>query len=106
MLTPGAPCVLALAGGIGGAKLALGLSACLSSGNLVICVNTGDDDMFHGLYVSPDLDTMMYTLSGFSNKVIKYLHNWKLSQERDITIVIGNDWNENTNLNYCKEPIN
>ena len=35
--------------------------------NLVICVNTGDDETFHGLHVSPDLDTMMYTLSGLSN---------------------------------------
>ncbi|MEC9272913.1 MAG: 2-phospho-L-lactate transferase, partial [Chloroflexota bacterium] len=37
-------------------------------GDLIVCVNTGDDEAFHGLHVSPDLDTMMYTLSGFSNK--------------------------------------
>ena len=60
--------VLALAGGVGGAKLALGLSLCLPPGDLIVCVNTGDDEAFHGLHVSPDLDTMMYTLSGFSNK--------------------------------------
>ena len=59
--------VLALAGGVGGAKLALGLSRVLSPEQLVICVNTGDDDCFHGLHVSPDLDTVMYTLAGLSN---------------------------------------
>ena len=68
MVTPDVPCMLALAGGVGGAKLALGLSICLPVGNLVICVNTGDDETFHGLHVSPDLDTVMYTLSGLSNK--------------------------------------
>ena len=65
---PGSPAVLALAGGVGGAKLALGLARCLPAGDLVICVNTGDDETFHGLHVSPDLDTMMYTLSGLSNQ--------------------------------------
>ena len=68
MVTPESPAVVALAGGVGGAKLALGLSLCLPPGDLIICVNTGDDEAFHGLHVSPDLDTMMYTLSGFSNK--------------------------------------
>ena len=59
--------VLALAGGIGGAKLALGLTRVLSPQQLTIVVNTGDDETFHGLHVSPDLDTMMYTLSGLVN---------------------------------------
>ncbi|MEE3250594.1 MAG: 2-phospho-L-lactate transferase CofD family protein, partial [Chloroflexota bacterium] len=67
-MTPESRAVLALAGGVGGAKLALGLSICLPPGDLIVCVNTGDDEAFHGLHVSPDLDTMMYTLSGFSNK--------------------------------------
>lgn len=59
--------VLALAGGVGGAKLALGLTRILPPDRLVIVVNTGDDDIFHGLHVSPDLDTMMYTLAGLAN---------------------------------------
>ena len=59
--------VLALAGGVGGAKLALGLSRILSPQELTIVVNTGDDEIFHGLHVSPDLDTVMYTLSGLAN---------------------------------------
>ncbi len=62
-----APRVLALAGGVGGAKLVVGLAQCLQPGELVIGVNTGDDEVFHGLHVSPDLDTMMYTLAGLSN---------------------------------------
>lgn len=48
--------------------MALGFSRCLSPDDLVICVNTGDDEIFHGLHISPDLDTMMYTLSGLSNE--------------------------------------
>ncbi len=59
--------VLALAGGVGGAKLVLGLSHCLRPEELVVAVNTGDDEEFHGLHVSPDLDTMMYTLSELSD---------------------------------------
>lgn len=48
--------------------MALGLARSLPPEELVICVNTGDDETFHGLHVSPDLDTMMYTLSGLSNQ--------------------------------------
>ena len=59
--------VLALAGGVGGAKLVLGLTRLLSPEQLTIVVNTGDDETFHGLHVSPDLDTMLYTLAGVSN---------------------------------------
>ena len=59
--------VLALAGGVGGAKLALGLRDILDEESLAIVVNTGDDEEFFGLHVSPDLDTVMYTLGGISN---------------------------------------
>ena len=59
--------VLALAGGVGGAKLVLGLTRLLPPEQLTIVVNTGDDETFHGLHVSPDLDTMLYTLAGISN---------------------------------------
>ena len=67
MTLPATGLVLALAGGVGGAKLALGLSRILPPERLVIVVNTGDDEQFHGLHVSPDLDTMTYTLSGLYN---------------------------------------
>jgi LPPG:FO 2-phospho-L-lactate transferase len=59
--------ILALAGGVGGARLALGLSRLLPPAALTIAVNTGDDEVFHGLHVSPDLDTVMYTLAGIQN---------------------------------------
>ena len=59
--------VLALAGGFGGAKLALGLARVLSPEELTVVVNTGDDEIFHGLHVSPDLDTVMYTLASLAN---------------------------------------
>lgn len=55
--------IAALAGGIGGAKLALGLQSVLGEA-LTVIVNTGDDFTHLGLHVSPDLDTVMYTLAG------------------------------------------
>ena len=58
------PSVLALSGGIGGAKLALGLTQAMPPEKLLIVGNTGDDFEHLGLHVSPDLDTLMYTLSG------------------------------------------
>ena len=65
MNTSGAsPSVLALSGGIGGAKLALGLTQAMPPEKLLIIGNTGDDFEHLGLHVSPDLDTLMYTLSG------------------------------------------
>ena len=60
--------VVALSGGIGGAKLALGLDRVLPSGNLTVICNTGDDFEHLGLTVCPDIDTMLYTLAGLSNK--------------------------------------
>jgi LPPG:FO 2-phospho-L-lactate transferase len=59
--------VLALSGGIGGAKLALGLDRVLPPGALTVVANTGDDFEHLGLSVSPDLDTLLYTLAGIDN---------------------------------------
>jgi LPPG:FO 2-phospho-L-lactate transferase len=59
--------VLALSGGIGGAKLALGLSRVLPPGQLTVVANTGDDFEHLGLSISPDLDTLMYSLAGLDN---------------------------------------
>ena len=59
--------VLALCGGVGGAKLALGLSHLLSPEQLTIVVNTGDDFEHFGLLICPDLDTVTYTLAGICN---------------------------------------
>ena len=58
---------LALSGGIGGAKLALGLEHIFNSPKLMIAGNTGDDFEHFGLNISPDLDTLLYTLSGKSD---------------------------------------
>src|SRR3954464_4500012 len=60
--------VLALSGGIGGAKLALGLSRVLPAGELLVVVNTGDDFEHLGLSISPDIDTVTYTLAGLANR--------------------------------------
>jgi LPPG:FO 2-phospho-L-lactate transferase len=59
--------VVALSGGIGGAKLALGLSRIVEPGNLMVVANTGDDFEHLGLAISPDIDTLLYTLAGIDN---------------------------------------
>lgn len=59
--------IVALAGGVGGAKLAVGLYRCLPPGELTLIVNTGDDAEMFGLHISPDLDTALYTLAGLAN---------------------------------------
>ncbi len=56
--------IAALTGGTGGAKLIEGLAAEIDPADLTIIGNTGDDAIFHGLYVSPDVDTITYTLTG------------------------------------------
>jgi LPPG:FO 2-phospho-L-lactate transferase len=66
--------IVTLAGGVGGAKLAQGLTltpalSLEGRGGLTIIVNTGDDFEWHGLYVCPDLDTVTYTLGGVANSV-------------------------------------
>jgi LPPG:FO 2-phospho-L-lactate transferase len=60
--------ILALAGGVGGAKLADGLAAVLPPGELTVVVNTGDDFEHFGLHISPDIDTVTYTLAGINNQ--------------------------------------
>lgn len=66
MTEPGVRC-LALSGGIGGAKLALGLSRVLAPEELLVVANTGDDFEHLGLLICPDIDTVTYTLAGVSN---------------------------------------
>ena len=69
--------VLALSGGVGGAKLALGLSKVLAADELTIVANTGDDFQHLGLSISPDLDTVMYTLAAINN----LQQGWGLANE-------------------------
>lgn len=59
--------ILALSGGVGGAKLALGLADILAEGQLHVLANTGDDFRHLGLHISPDIDTLLYTLAGLAN---------------------------------------
>jgi LPPG:FO 2-phospho-L-lactate transferase len=59
--------VVALSGGVGGAKLVLGLSRVMDPASLVVIANTGDDFEHLGLSISPDLDTLLYTLAGIND---------------------------------------
>ncbi|TGD74568.1 2-phospho-L-lactate transferase [Mangrovimicrobium sediminis] len=60
--------VLALSGGVGGAKLSLGLDRVLPAGALHVLANTADDFEHLGLTICPDIDTLLYTLSGRANR--------------------------------------
>lgn len=66
VLCDSTPNVVALAGGVGGARLVDGLDRVLPPGALTVVVNTGDDFRHWGLHISPDLDTIMYTLAGLA----------------------------------------
>lgn len=59
--------IVAIAGGVGGAKLALGLTLVEAPERLLVAVNTGDDFTHLGLHISSDLDSMMYALAGIEN---------------------------------------
>jgi LPPG:FO 2-phospho-L-lactate transferase len=59
--------VVALAGGVGGAKLAQGLYGVVPADSLTVIVNTADDFIHLGLHISPDIDTVVYTLAGIAN---------------------------------------
>jgi LPPG:FO 2-phospho-L-lactate transferase len=61
--------IVALAGGVGGARLAVGLAKLLPPRQLTIVVNTGDDFEHLGFTICPDLDTVMYTLAGVNNRI-------------------------------------
>ena len=85
--------VVALSGGIGGAKLALGLSRILSADSLVVVANVGDDFDHLGLHISPDTDTLMYTLAGLDNKKLgwgRQDETWSFMET--LTAIGGEDW--------------
>ena len=69
--------VVALAGGVGGAKLVVGLDQLLPPGQLTAIVNTGDDFEHFGLKICPDLDTVCYSLAGMADSQ----HGWGLANE-------------------------
>jgi len=85
--------VLALSGGVGGAKLALGLANVLAPEDLTIMTNTGDDFTHLGLRICPDLDTVMYTLAGIANPDV----GWGRKDEswdfmKSLSSIGGEDW--------------
>ena len=74
--------LVTLAGGVGAARFLSGLVRAVPPSEVVAVVNTGDDDEFHGLYVSPDLDSVTYTLAGASNVA----QGWGLEGETFATL--------------------
>jgi len=85
--------VVALAGGVGGAKLVDGLARCLPAGQLTVIVNIGDDFEHLGLQICPDLDTVCYTLAGMANPAT----GWGLAGEtfnalEHLAALGGPDW--------------
>ncbi len=82
--------VVALAGGVGGAKMAQGLAGVVSVGRLAVIVNTADDFELWGLHISPDLDTVMYTLAGVANPVT----GWGVAGDSHATLEALNRYGE------------
>jgi LPPG:FO 2-phospho-L-lactate transferase len=74
--------LVALAGGVGAARFLAGLVRAVPPDEVVAIVNTGDDEEFHGLHVSPDLDSVTYTLAGASNAA----QGWGLEGETFATL--------------------
>jgi LPPG:FO 2-phospho-L-lactate transferase len=74
--------VVALAGGVGGAKMAHGLAAVFSGEQLTVIVNTADDFTHLGLRISPDLDTVLYTLANIENPAT----GWGIKGDTRVTL--------------------
>jgi len=85
--------VVALSGGVGGAKLALGLSHVLPAAELLVVCNTGDDFEHLGLCISPDIDTVAYTLAGVANREVGWgRHDETWSFMETLETVGGETW--------------
>lgn len=69
--------IVLLVGGVGGAKLALGLAQIIPPQHLTIIINTGDDFLHYGLHISPDIDTVMYTLAG----IVDPVNGWGIADD-------------------------
>ncbi len=85
--------IVALAGGVGGAKLVDGLAQVLIPGDLTIIVNTADDFEHLGLYICPDVDTVCYTLAGLANPETGWgRHGETFQALKNIRALGGPDW--------------
>jgi LPPG:FO 2-phospho-L-lactate transferase len=84
--------VALLSGGTGGAKLAHGLQQVLAPGELSVIVNTGDDLELFGLHVSPDLDSVLYTLAGLVDPV----RGWGVAGDTDRALTMLERFGEET----------
>lgn len=84
--------ILILVGGVGGSKLVWGLCQILPKADLSIVVNTGDDEKFYGLHVSPDLDTVMYTLGEIANPIT----GWGIKDDTNQAIKMLGKYGEQT----------
>ncbi len=85
--------MVALSGGIGGAKLALGLSRVVPADDLLVVANVGDDFEHLGLHISPDVDTLMYTLAGLDNTKLgwgRQDETWSFMET--LTALGGENW--------------
>ena len=98
-----------ISGGVGGAKFAKGLSK-INDIDLTILVNTGDDEHIHGVFLSPDIDTVIYNLAGIEGefgwgiKNDKFTVNNELKKYYDMDFKIG-DTDLATNL-YRSQMLN
>ena len=85
--------IVALAGGVGGAKLAYGFDQILKPGDLTVVVNTGDDFEHYGQYICPDLDTVCYSLAGIADPLTGWGREGDNYQSLDEAIKLGGpDW--------------
>ncbi len=85
--------IVALSGGIGGAKLALGLACALPPGALTVIANTGDDFIHLGLEISPDIDTLLYTIAGLDNAELGWgRRDETWSAMETLAALGGDDW--------------
>jgi LPPG:FO 2-phospho-L-lactate transferase len=81
--------IVALAGGVGGAKLADGFAQILAPDELTVIVNTGDDFEHLGLYISPDVDTVCYTLAGLANPATGWGQNHETYYLMETIVKLG-----------------
>jgi LPPG:FO 2-phospho-L-lactate transferase len=85
--------IVALAGGVGGAKLAYGFAQILKPGDLTVIVNTGDDFEHYGLSISPDLDTVCYSLANIADPLTGWGREGDNYQSLDEAVKLGGpDW--------------